>query len=70
VFFYKSEKNKLTVKHDVLTSAAFYRVPFMVGSKFLGGLVLGYVPLRHGIYWAIFYHGAYNAILFIAVLYF
>jgi membrane protease YdiL (CAAX protease family) len=47
----------------------FYWIPFMVGSQLLGGLVLSYIRLNHGIKWAIVFHGAYNAVLVIPAIY-
>ena len=48
----------------------FYWLPFLVGAQFLVGLVLSYVRLKHGIYWAVIFHGVYNAVLVIPSIYF
>lgn len=51
-------------------SRYFYWVPFMVGAQFVVGLVLSYIRLNHGMKWAIFFHGVYNAVLIIPAVYF
>lgn len=48
----------------------FYWVPLMVGAQFLVGLVLSYIRLKHGMIWAILFHGVYNAVLIIPAVYF
>jgi hypothetical protein len=48
----------------------FYWGTFLVGAKFLIGLVLSYIRLNHGMKWAMIFHGVYNAILIIPAIYF
>lgn len=51
-------------------SRFFYWIPFMVGTQFLGGLILSYIRLNFGMKWAIIFHGVYNAVLIIPAVYF
>ena len=48
----------------------YYWVPFLVAIQFFLGLILSYIRLKHGIKWAIIFHGTYNAILVIPAVYF
>lgn len=48
----------------------FYWVPFLVSFQFIVGLVLSYIRLNHGMKWAMFFHGVYNAVLILPVVYF
>lgn len=48
----------------------FYLVPLLVVAQFVIGLVLSYIRLNHGMKWAILFHGVYNAVLIIPVVYF
>ncbi|AWW30906.1 CPBP family intramembrane metalloprotease [Echinicola strongylocentroti] len=43
----------------------FFLIPFLVGSQFIGGLILSYIRLNHGIKWCILFHGAFNAVVII-----
>ncbi len=54
-------------KFDILSH--FYLIPFLVGSQFVGGLILSYIRLNHGIKWSILYHGVFNAVLIIPMLF-
>ncbi|MDN3204224.1 CPBP family intramembrane glutamic endopeptidase [Algoriphagus sediminis] len=46
-------------------SQYFYFMPILVLAQFLLGLVLSFIRMKHGLKYAIFFHGAYNAILLI-----
>lgn len=41
-------------------------LPFLVLSQFFIGLILGFVRIKFGFLWAVFYHALYNFILFTA----
>lgn len=40
--------------------------PFLVAPQFIGGLLMGFMRLRHGFYWGYLLHAANNLIFFIA----
>lgn len=48
----------------------FYWVPLLVAIQFVVGLVLSHIRLKHGMKWAIIFHGVYNAVLIIPAVYF
>lgn len=48
----------------------FYWVPFLVGAQFIIGLVLSFIRVNYGIYTSILFHGVYNAVLVIPVIFF
>lgn len=48
----------------------FYWVPLMVGAQFIIGLVLSFIRVNHGIYTSILFHGVYNAVLVLPVIFF
>lgn len=49
----------------------FYWIPFLVAIQFFIGLILSYIRLKHGIWYAILFHGVYNGIFIIpAVLFY
>jgi membrane protease YdiL (CAAX protease family) len=48
----------------------FFLVPILVSSQFIGGLILSYIRLNHGMKWAIVFHGVYNAMVVIPAVYF
>lgn len=41
-------------------------VPFLVAPQFIGGLLMGFMRLRHGFYWGYLLHVANNLIFFVA----
>ncbi|MDR7129933.1 membrane protease YdiL (CAAX protease family) [Algoriphagus sp. 4150] len=48
----------------------FYWIPFLVAAQFFIGLILSYIRLTYGIWYAILFHAVYNAILIIPSVYF
>ncbi|MBT0812270.1 CPBP family intramembrane metalloprotease [Litoribacter ruber] len=48
----------------------FYWVPFLVGIQFALGLLLGFIRLHYGMWKAIYFHAAYNAVLVIPAVVF
>lgn len=48
----------------------FYWIPFLVAAQFFIGLMLSYIRLTHGIWYAILFHAVYNAILIIPTVLF
>lgn len=48
----------------------FHWIPVLVAAQFLIGLILSYIRLTHGVRYAMLFHGVYNAILIIPVVYF
>ncbi|WP_232424836.1 CPBP family glutamic-type intramembrane protease [Algoriphagus resistens] len=48
----------------------FYWIPVLVAAQFFIGLILSYIRLKHGIWFSVWFHGAYNAILIIPSVYF
>lgn len=51
-------------------SQHFFYIPFLVAIQVWVGLVLSYIRLKHGMIWAILFHGVYNAVLIIPAVYF
>lgn len=48
----------------------YYLLPILLCVQFTIGLLLSFIRLIHGIFWAILFHGVYNAILILTTIYF
>lgn len=44
---------------------SYYILPFLLSIQFTIGLILSYIRLQHGIFWAILFHSTYNACLLV-----
>lgn len=51
-------------------SKQFYLIPLLVGGQVFVGLVISFIRLTYGMKWGIIFHGVYNAVLIIPVVYF
>lgn len=46
-------------------SAAILLVPVLVAPQIIGGLLMGYMRVKHGFFWGYFLHAGHNAFLFL-----
>ncbi len=53
------------------TEALFYWIsPLIILSQLLGGVILGYIRLKAGLFWGMLYHGLFNGIIVVIALLF
>jgi hypothetical protein len=43
--------------------------PILVGSQFMGGVLLGYIRLKNGFWWGVLGHSAFNGVVFLCMYY-